>query len=361
MILTIVIFLLVIGILIVVHEFGHYVMAKKTGVKVEEFAIGFPPRIFSTKRGETEYSINALPLGGYVRMLGELEHSTDKRAFENQTPGKRFSIAVAGVVMNLLLAWVILTIGFAVGMSPVVSSAKSIPGKILSSEVIIAGFEKDSPAEKAGLLARDILISGEVGGQKTLFNSVDDLLAFTKSHKGQTIVLTYKRDNSTAQKSITESNNDSAPLGVAIVEKSIVRVPWYKAPYVALHETYEIIKLTVNFFGGFIKKLFVSREIEQGVGGPVAIYVYTGLAVKAGAMVLLQFIALLSINLAFINILPFPALDGGRLVFILLEKIFGKRVVKEKVENTIHLVGYGLLILLIVAITYRDVLNLFHK
>lgn len=360
MILTIIIFLLVIGILILVHEFGHFIMAKKIGVKVEEFAIGFPPRIYSKKKGETEYSINAIPLGGYVKMLGELEHSKDKRAFENQTPGKRFVIAIAGVLMNVILAWVILTIGFAVGMSPVVSSPDSIPGKKLSSEIIIAGFEKDSPAEKSGLIAGDIILGASVNNNSVDFNSIKDLQSFSAEHKGEKVLIKYKRENTTAEKPVDELSND-APLGVVIVEKAIVRVPWYKAPYVALHETYEIVKLTFSFFGDLVSKLFSTGKVEQGVGGPVAIYVYTGLAIKAGVMVLLQFVALLSINLAVINILPFPALDGGRLVFIVMEKLFRKRVVKEKIENIIHLVGYALLILLIVAITYRDVANLFQK
>ncbi len=360
MILTIIIFLLVIGVLILVHEFGHFIMAKKIGVKVEEFAIGFPPRLFSIKRGETEYSINLIPLGGYVKMLGELEHSSDKRAFENQTPGKRFVIAIAGVLMNVILAWVILTIGFAVGMSPVVSSPDSIPGKKLSSEIIIAGFEKDSPAEKAGLAGGDIVLGASVGNNSADFNSIKDLQNFSAQHKGEKVTIKYKRDNKVDQKEVLELSND-APLGVVIVEKSIIKVPWYKAPYVALHETYEIVKLTFSFFGDLVRKLFSTGKVEEGVGGPVAIYVYTGLAIKAGVMVLLQFVALLSINLAVINILPFPALDGGRLVFIVLEKLFRKRVIKEKVENIIHMVGYALLILLIVAITYRDVANLFHK
>lgn len=360
MILTIIIFLLVIGVLILVHEFGHFVMAKKIGVKVEEFAIGFPPRIISIKKGETEYSINAIPLGGYVKMLGELEHSTDKRAFENQSPGQRFSIAVAGVLMNIILAWIILTIGFAIGMSPIVSPPDAIPGKKLSSEIILAGFEKDSPSEKAGLAEGDIILGAEANNNSVDFNSIKDLQNFSANHKGQKVLINYKRDNTTAQKIVEETTGD-VPLGVAIVEKAVVRVSWYRAPYVALHETYEIVKLTFEFFGNFVGKIFSTGKVEQGVGGPVAIYVYTGLAIKAGAMVLLQFVALLSINLAVINILPFPALDGGRLVFIVLEKIFRRRLVKEKIENTIHLIGYAFLILLIVAITYKDVINLFHK
>lgn len=360
MVLTIIAFIVVLGILVFVHELGHFIAAKKTGVKVEEFALGFPPRIYSAKRGETEYSINAFPLGGYVKMLGELEHSSDKRAFENQKPGKRFIISIAGVIMNLILAWVLLTAGFAIGMSPVVSNPDTIPGKKLTSDVIIADVSKDSPAAAAGLQAGDIALKASTNTEEKSFKSPSDLSAFTGSHKNQEITITVKRDNTEISKSIMLSNTD-APLGVSVVEKAIVRVTWYKAPYIALKETYGITKLTGQFLAGMFKNIFTHGKVSEGVGGPVAIYMYTGLAVKAGMMVLLQFIAMLSINLALINILPFPALDGGRLLFIVLEKLYGKKVVKERVENIIHTVGFALLILLIVAITYRDVVHLIIK
>ena len=128
MALTIITFIIVLSLLVIAHEFGHFIVAKRTGIKVEEFAIGFPPRIWSKKRGETEYIINAIPLGGYVKMLGEVEKSSDPRAFENQSRIVRFSVAVAGVVMNIVLAWIILSIGFMVGMSPIVSNYRDIPG-----------------------------------------------------------------------------------------------------------------------------------------------------------------------------------------------------------------------------------------
>lgn len=360
MVSTIIVFILVIGLLVIVHEFGHFIMAKKTGVKVEEFAVGFPPRIYSKKRGETEYSINLFPLGGYVKMLGELEHSTDKRAFENQKPGKRFTIAVAGVVMNLLLAWFLLTLGFAIGMSPIVSEPSQIPGKVLSSEIIIAEAEKDSAAEKIGLKSGDILLSGSAKNETISFSTASEVTAFSNRHKSETVTFNYKNDSGTYEKSVDFADLEN-PLGISMIQRSIIRVEWYKAPYVALRETIEVVKLTFDFLGGFFTQLFSHGQVSNEVGGPVAIYVYTGLAIKAGFMVLLQFVALLSINLALINILPFPALDGGRIVFILAEKIFGKKVVKEQIENIIHTVGYLLLILFAVAITYKDIIKLFNK
>lgn len=361
MILTIIVFLIVLGLLVVVHEFGHFIVAKKTGVKVEEFAIGFPPRLFSKKYGETEYSINAIPLGGYVKMLGELEHSKDKRAFENQKPVVRFWISIAGVVMNIVLAWVLLSIGFAVGMSPIVSSPESIPGKKISSEIILADIAKDSPADKAGIQAGDIAVSAMSESVVTTFSSLEQFDQYNVDHKSKTVTYNLKRNNEAISKEAVLSSDNDAQLGVAIIEKSEIRVPWYKAPAVALRETYRIARLTFEFLWSFIAKLFIHGEFEKGVGGPVAIYTYTGLALEAGFMVLLQFVALLSINLALINILPFPALDGGRLVFIILERFFGKKVVKESVENVIHTIGFALLILFIVAITYKDITKLFEK
>jgi len=361
MFLTIIVFLLVIGVLVVVHEFGHFIIAKLTGVKVEEFAIGFPPRLFSIKKGETEYSINAIPLGGYVKMLGELEHSTSKRAFETQKPGTRFWISIAGVLMNVFLAWFILSIGFAVGMSPIVSSPDSIPGKRLSTEIFLADVTKDSPADKAGIKAEDIVVSATSEGIFTPFDSLDQFDQYNTNHKNKIVTYVLKRDDATISKEVTLSNDSDSQLGVAMIEKVEMRVLWYKAPYVALRETARIIKLTFEFLGSFFSGIFTHGKIADEAGGPVAIYTYTGLALKAGIMVLLQFVALLSINLALINILPFPALDGGRLVFIILEKISGKRVIKEKVENIIHTVGFGLLILLMLAITYKDIVGLFHR
>lgn len=361
MILTIVVFLIVIGLLVIVHEFGHFVIAKKTGVKVLEFAIGFPPRIFSKKRGETEYSINVVPLGGYVKMLGELEHSKDKRAFENQKPSVRFWISIAGVIMNIVLAWVLLTIGFAVGMSPIVSDPASIPGKKLSSEIILAGIEKDSPAEKAGIEDGDVALSATSDGTLTSFSTLDQFDQYNADHKNKTVIYSLKRNNEIVSKEAKLSDDSDSQLGVSIIEKVEIRVPWYKAPVVALRETYRIAHLTFEFLGTFIKNLFIHGQIEKEVGGPVAIYTYTGLALEAGFMVLLQFVALLSINLALINIMPFPSLDGGRLVFIILEKFFGKKVVKENIENIIHTIGFAVLIIFIIAVTYKDIANLFHK
>lgn len=359
MFLTIIAFIFVIGILITVHEVGHFVAAKLSGIKVEEFSIGFPPRIMSFKRGETHYTIGALPLGGYVKMLGEDSLSKDPRAYGNQTPGKRFIVSIAGVLMNFVLAWLLLIIGFTAGMTPIATPSDRIPGGIaVKSQIYVVEVQKDSPASSAGLAAGDELVSGSANGETVIFKSPSDVSNFTKKNLNQEVLFNIKRQAETINKTIKISSNEEAPLGVGIQDQAVIRVPFYKAPYVALREIYAITAVMVSFLGSFFSQLFEAGKISDQVGGPVAIFNLSGAAARAGWMALLQFITMLSINLGLINILPFPALDGSRALFIVLEKIFGKKVLKENVENMVHTIGFFLLIALIIAITYKDIVRL---
>lgn len=360
--LTIIIFIFILGILVFVHEMGHFIAAKLAKIKVEEFAFGFPPKVWSKKKGETVYAINAIPIGGYVKMLGESEESQSKRSFSQKKPGVRAAVSIAGVLMNITLAWLILTIGFTVGMSPLVSAPDSIPGKKLSTSIIVAGVEANSPAASAGLQPGDNLISATSFGEiSTVFTTANSVTNYTKSHEGKKVSLVFKRDNQEKLAETTISNSDTSPLGVSIIENSVVRTAWYWAPVVAFREIIRIININLVFLKSFFAQLVSHGQISKEVGGPVAIYVFTGMAVKAGAMVVLQFISILSISLALINILPFPALDGGRLLFIALEKIFRRKVVKDNVENIIHLVGFAIIIIFAIIITYKDIINLIIK
>ncbi|MCX6812079.1 MAG: site-2 protease family protein [Candidatus Berkelbacteria bacterium] len=362
MILTTILFILILGLFVFVHELGHFLAAKSCGIKVLEFAFGFPPRIWSKKRGETEYSINAIPIGGYVKMLGEADESKNPRSFSQKSPLIRGFVSVAGVIMNLLLAWLILAIGFAVGISPIVSSPDSIPGKIVSSSVIATEIENDSPAKKAGISAGDELISGQSVGEAIVsFSSSATLVNFTKTHAGKDVGISYNRGGKISNATVYLSANSAAPLGVGVIENSVVQVPWYLTPIVAFREVVKIVEVNLSFIGKFFVQLFSSGSVSKDVGGPVAIYVYTGLAAKAGVMVFLQFVAILSIGLAIINIIPFPALDGGRLLFIILEKIFRRKVLTERVENIFHNVGFALILLFAAVVTYRDVVNFIIK
>lgn len=356
-IITIILFIFILGLLVFVHELGHFLAAKLSNIKVEEFAFGFPPKIWSKKKGETIYAINAIPIGGYVKMLGESEESQSSRSFSKKKPGVRAAVSVAGVLMNFVLAWLILTVGFAVGMSPLVSSPDTIPGKKLRSEVIIAAIESGTPAENSGIKPGDIIISGATGTNKVEFNSASSVSKFTKDNLGNPVSLVYKHENVEKLTEVKLSNDPNSPLGISIVENSIIRTPWYLSPVVALREIYRIIVINLVFLKSFFVQLFSSGELSKDVGGPVAIYIFTGMAAKAGVMVVAQFIAILSISLALINILPFPALDGGRLLFIALEKIFRRKVVKENVENIIHTIGFALILVFAAVVTYKDIVT----
>lgn len=358
MILTIITFLIVLGLLVFVHELGHFIAAKKSGVVVEEFSIFIPPRIWSKKIGETKYSINLIPFGGYVKMLGEMEENKNPRAFGNQSKFKRFMISISGVLMNILLAWVILTAGFAFGMPPLVSGADDLPGKKNVDGILVVYVEEGSVADKIGFSKGDIIYSATENNETTIFNSDQELIDYTRSHLNKTVILNAEVDGEIKDLEVEISDNKEAPLGIAPIDNLEVKVPWYQAPYVALRETYMIAKATIEVLGDLFGTLFTQGKIVEGVGGPVAIYSFTSLAVDLGWIIVVQFVALLSVGLAMFNILPFPALDGGRILFILLEGIFGKKVVKDSVENIIHLVGFGLLIVLFILLTYNDILGL---
>ncbi|MEI8143034.1 MAG: site-2 protease family protein [Candidatus Berkelbacteria bacterium] len=360
MFLTIIAFIFVLGILVLVHELGHFLAAKAFGVKVEEFAFGFPPRIFSWKRGETNYSLNAIPIGGYVKMLGELEHSKDKRAFENQAPWKRLIISLAGVTMNFLLAWLALWICFSVGTYPVATDPNSLPGQKIYDSPIVVAVADAGIAKSADIKAGDELVSGSAAGATTVFQTGDDIGSFTRAHAGQEVSLIIDRGKDSLEKTVTLSNDSAAPLGISSTDNIKVKIPWYQAFYVSLRESVVTVKLMFELFGDMIKGIFMHEGVS-GVGGPIKIFSMTGVAAQAGIISLTRFIAVLSLNLMILNILPFPALDGGRSVFIIVEAIFRKRLVHEKIENIVHLIGFAILIVLMFLISYQDILDRIRK
>lgn len=351
MILTIIVFIIILGLLIFVHEFGHFIVAKICGVKVEEFAFGFPPRLISIKRGETRYSINAIPLGGYVKLLGEEENVNEKGSFHSKKVGIRVAIVVAGVIMNFLLAIILMTIGFSVGMTPLVSDPATMSGS-KNSQVMVVYVKPDSPAAKAGIVNGTILDG---------FNSVTDLQSFTQGHLGQAIQVTTEFNNEVVKKDIQLSPDKESPLGVGIVSITKVKQPVHVALWTSVKESGKIIGALFVFLWDIIRNVFTTGSPgaeAEGVVGPVGLFNFTSQAIKIGWIYVLQLVALLSVNLGLINILPFPALDGGKILFLALEGLFRKKVVRQEIENVIHLVGFGLLIILIIAITYRDVINL---
>lgn len=521
LLLTAIAFLVIFSALVLIHEWGHFAAARRAGVKVEEFGFGLPPRIWGKKKGETLYSINWIPFGGFVKLLGEDAHDPkvlkDKRSFASKRPRTRLFIIVAGVLMNFILAWGLLTIGFTFGIQPLIvgpddvlngladGSIKTSPGVVVKEvsegsplqvddqlvsmdgrdipsyehllttesatfgvqkgdsvvevtagaqdftpyellylpRVIINEVKPDSVSAEAGLQSGDILleINGQplyfmdeyeaaVRGQSQLTYTVlrdneeksfdvtlpdsgtvvfstifpgsaaekagmqkgdvvlsvqgevirtpEQLIAFTQEHKDQDLVYEIQRNGETVELTARPDEEGLVGVGlsiaqpyandelsvysgdsaVSVLEISDIRYPVWIAPIKALEETGRLSVLTLDMFGNVLKQLVTQFSVPEGVAGPVGIAQMTHVFVQEGILSLLRFMALLSLSLAIINILPFPALDGGRAFFILLEVIFGRRL-GHRFEAVIHAVGFLVLMGLIFAVTYNDILRLF--
>lgn len=539
-ILPAVVFVVIFSILVLVHELGHFIMAKRAGIKVEEFGFGLPPRMFGKKVGETIYSVNWVPFGGFVRMFGEDSKKAsmlkNKRSFMAKPARSRFLVIVAGVVMNFLLAWILLTVGFSIGIKPlllpeevftaidngqivlqeglkiktveeggffdkigfktddiivsfndkeltddIVAAMEEKPagiykifrdGKIykydVKSDDIPADFEKsgfqakfydavsfprveifktksNSPYAFAGMMAGDAILSvdgAQVYGVRDFeelirgkskfsvmvfrgglhreflismpqkkqvivesvfkdfpaegvlaardvvlfvngrsFGDVGKLVEYIKTQKGKEMNYVVERNGEKVTAKVTV--NDEGRIGVFLsdlvtyggdsgitlydtdVYSSVVEVkdqvyPVYTAAHKSLSEMWKLSKVTAVMFIEVMRDIFGSGTVPDGVAGPVGIASMTSVLVKEGFMPILRFIALLSLSLAVINILPLPALDGGRLLFLVVEFIIGRRV-SQRLESLVHGIGYVLILFLVVMVTYSDVVKLFAK
>lgn len=374
MILTIITFFIVLSILVLVHETGHFLLAKKAGIKVEEFGFGYPPRIVAKKIGETIYSLNLLPFGGFVRLfgeeLGESERAGErenKRAFWAKSKKARTSVIVAGVLANFLLAIVVFSL---------VYSFSGIPTK--TDKVIIIGIAPGSPAEKAGLKAEDVVLF--VSGEK--IQNTSSFVELTKKYTGKEMALEIARekDNPCKEKvlgawpgleischgenivlSVIPRENPpegEGPLGVAVSNMEMKRYPFWQMPFRGMIEGFkEAFGWIILIFGALGKMLvdLISRgTIPKDIAGPVGILQITGVVVGGGVLNVLQFIGILSVNLAVINILPFPALDGGKFIFVAYEAITRRRP-RPTFERWFNTAGMAFLLFLIILVTINDV------
>ena len=385
MILTIIIFLLVLSLLVFVHEFGHYYTARKLGVKAEEFGLGFPPRIFGFYRdknrkwrfirgnrsledlskdekkapADTIYSLNWIFFGGFVKIKGENgDGKEDKDSFANKPAWKKALILVAGVTMNVALAWILFSIGFMIGMPSDVETAGK-RARISDPQVMISSVLKDSPADKAELRMGDVVL--KVEGQEIISSEdLQDKIADRADLETIILIGNIEEESDKEIIIIPEWNEElaRATIGVAIFDTGTVSYPVFDAIWRGAINTWDYLRLIVLAFYNLFADLITGESVEGQVGGPVAIAKYTGEVARFGFVYLLQFVALLSLNLAIINILPIPALDGGRLLFLGIEKIKGKPM-KQEIEGIIHTVFFFLLIALIIFVTYRDIINLF--
>ncbi|MCK4386553.1 MAG: RIP metalloprotease RseP [Candidatus Pacebacteria bacterium] len=365
---SILIFIIVLGILILVHELGHFIVAKKTGMLVEEFAIGFPPRLFSFQKGETKYSIGLIPLGGFVKIFGEdyamanaLDDDKRVRCFTNKPKWAQALVLVAGVFFNLLLAWGLISVGFMSGL-PV--SVSQFTGETIDNpELILVDILPDSPAEKAGLQAGDIILSLGVGKSESIqdFKNSASATNFIASRGGREIEVLYKRGPETSLVHLTPEQGiieNKFAIGVSLDVVGTVKFPIHRAFWEGLKATIFWTSATAAGLFGFLLSAVTGQADLSQISGPIGIISLVGNAFQFGFVYLLSFVAIISINLAVINLIPIPALDGGRLLFVLIEAVKGSPI-KPRLANALNLAGFAFLILLMIIITASDVFKLF--
>ncbi len=365
---TIILFIVVLAILILTHEAGHFITAKWAKIRVDEFGLGLPPKIWGLKKGETTYSINWLPLGGFVKIFGEdpneenISGPESARSFVNRPKWIQAIVLAAGVTLNLVLAWVLISVNLGIGM-PV--GLDELPGglKIKNESLSIVSVLKNSPAEKVGLKMGDQLISFSAGEEKIEDLSVETVRNFTKRFPGQPIKVEYKRASGLLIATVTPkfglgTDKNSATIGIATQKIGIVSTAWWRTPFYGLFFTYHLVINTFGAFGFFFSSLFADSQSALGaIAGPIGIYGLISDASRLGFVYLLNFTALISINLAILNLLPFPALDGGRLLFVGIEAII-RRPINPKIANILNTVGFALLILLMLVIAVSDIFKL---
>lgn len=353
---TLIYFLLIFSILVLAHEWGHFIVAKKFGLTVHEFGFGFPPRMLSRVWRGTRYSLNWLPLGGFVRIKGEEgEGGEEVDSFASRKVWQRAAIIVAGVAMNVVVGWALFTTGFLVGIPSFVD--ETVPAALVRDrQVIVRTVLQESPAEKANLRVGDVLL--EVNG--TPITTLQDLQKIVAEKDGVEVSVMVDRNDVRHTVAVTPQYIPEAKrigIGVGIDEIGIVRYPFFTALYKGVVTTFSLLRDIVLAFWNLLLDIVVQQRVSADLSGPIGIAVLTGQIARRGIAHVIQFAALLSLNLAVLNILPIPALDGGRFLFLLIEKIRGKPVPRA-VEGLVHRIGFVLLILLVILVTYKDIVRL---
>jgi regulator of sigma E protease len=360
---NVLLFLAVLFLLVLVHELGHFIVAKKTGMRVDEFGIGFPPRLFGIRRGETLYSLNAIPLGGFVKIYGEDADATEggpgsERAFSKRSLTSQALVLIAGVACNVLFAWLLFSLAFVIGTKSTVDEATASDRAELTVLSVLPG----SPAEEAGIRPGEhiVFVANENG------HPVDALTPTSVSSFIQeygTVTLRVERDENvesiilTAKSGLTETDKERKVVGVSMGLVETERLSLFPAIGAGFMQTLTgISAVTVGIWTLLSQAVLLSADLSQ-VAGPVGMAGLVGDAASFGLTSLIMFTAFISLNLAVINVLPFPALDGGRLLFVAIEAIKGSPL-PTRVSYITNAVGFFLLMALMVAVTYQDIVRI---
>lgn len=350
---TILVFSALLMMLVLAHELGHFIVARKAGCRVEEFAFGFPPRIFSFMYKGTRFCFNALPIGGYVKIEGEDmdEKEPGPNSFGSKSAGWRILILTSGVLMNVALAALLLSVQASVGVPTAVTQENM--GRVSNIKTYIVDIDDGSPADSVGFKELDRI----VGIEEEKNPVIGTIQRIVSDNAGQEILIEVEREGSHMSLSIiprVDPPENEGALGVVLQEVGLERVVWWKTPAAGVTRTWRMLTTIITQFGIILKRLVLEGTTGGVLTGPVGIAIYTNEATSLGLSYVLDFAALISLNLAIINILPFPALDGGRIMFVMLEVIFRRRV-PAQIERATHMTGFALLIALLIFITFKDI------
>ncbi|MDP2916851.1 MAG: RIP metalloprotease RseP [Dehalococcoidia bacterium] len=343
MIISIVVFLVVILVLVLAHEFGHFITARAFKVKIIEFAVGFPPRLWSIKRGDIIYSLNAVPLGGFVKLAGE-EDPGVAGALASKKWWERIIVLASGSLMNLILPIVLFSIAF------------MLPHSAVMGQVTVEDVAPNSPASMAGIAPGDVLLS--INGKPV--ENIGDLRRLAQLNLGSEITVKLKRGDAVKEVRVVPRWKPPPGQGAVGVVSRLVNPtvvsqsePIWRAVPMGVTQCGETLIIFKNEIGRWI----IGASPVQ-VTGPVGIAQVTGEVARTGISPLFEFAAFISINLGIVNIFPLPALDGGRIAFVVIEVLRGGRRVSPKTEGLVHMIGFALLMALVILVTYRDIINI---
>lgn len=363
---SILLFFIVLFILILVHEWGHFIMAKKTGMRVDEFGIGFPPKLFGIKRGETEYTFNSLPIGGFVKIFGENYEQTDtvidtndqNRAFSNRPKWAQLLVLVAGVTMNILFAWFLFTLTNLIGVQTPVDEINATE----SAQLYIVNVLPESPAAAIPVGAKVNSIA--VGESITESPTMTEFSEVVTQAGEVPVTINYEFDGDVRSVALTpvrgliNGQPERYAVGASMSLFEVQQLGLIDAIKNGLSATwYGLVAITTGLWN-LISQTFAGDADFSQVAGPVGIVGMVGDAASYGITALLTFTAIISLNLAVINLLPFPALDGGRVVFVLIEAVTRRKIPPEW-AGRVNLAGFAILMFLMIAVTYNDITKLF--
>lgn len=363
-----ILFIVVLGVLIFAHELGHFLVAKKCGMRVDEFGLGFPPRVFGKKIGETIYSLNWIPFGGFVKIFGENPSASpeterlatsEERSFGKKNRGLQAAVLVAGVTFNVIFAWLLISISFVSGFPAPVGYYQGV--SVENPRLVLTQVLINSPAARTGLQAGDAIISITAGADSLITLNAEAVSDFMNQHEGKEILLGYERGSEKKEVKITPVSgivSSRAAIGVGLDLIGVVKLPFFRALWESAKTTGALLVEITKGIGKFFYKAFTFQANFSEVAGPIGIAGLVGSAARMGFANLLGFTAFISLNLAVINLLPIPALDGGRLLFVAIETI-RRRPLNPKIVNYLNGVGFALLLILMLVITYKDVIKLF--